>query len=347
MLKFKLPRNHGCTVGAFLAALTTGLLLTIVQETGSAQPCLHGGSLTENTFSTNCLGQLVFGKTHVGSTVGVLIRANMVDDCPGDQTLITNITDRIDFAPGVFFVTSNLVTQRILLPFLGTTSNIVKVASGPFAGSAYTFMVPPNASRVITNTGTLIARDTNSVANPNGLLGGVGSAQILVLRPGLSLKTSCPNGIGENGQIGYSGSVSNSGDAVLTNVFVFNSQPTNSTPVVGPISLSVGQAVNFSGSYPRPNPSTAAILTAFGTDELICTVSATATQTCLPILNIYTAVEIEFLTKTGVVYQIQASPNLFNWTNVGSSFPGNGNIWTNFYSTRGRAHLFYRLQQTQ
>src|SRR5215216_1509407 len=123
MLKLKLQRKQGPTAVACLTALTFGLLLTVVPQSGSAQICLHGGKLIEFTFSTNCLGQIVYGKTHVGSTVGVLIRTEMVDDCPGDQTLVTNITDRIDFAPGGFFVTSNLISQPILMLFPGFSVN--------------------------------------------------------------------------------------------------------------------------------------------------------------------------------------------------------------------------------
>jgi hypothetical protein len=87
---FKIAARRFWRLGACGAAI--GLLALNTPQQSQAQPCLHGGSLTENTFSTNCLGQIVFGKTHIGSTVGVIIRANMVDDCPGDQTLITNIT---------------------------------------------------------------------------------------------------------------------------------------------------------------------------------------------------------------------------------------------------------------
>src|SRR5215203_3761069 len=139
---------------AFLMSCTAALLAVALPKAVMAQPCLHGGSLTENVFSTNCLGQVVFGKTHVGSTVGVLIRANMVDDCPGDQTLITNVTDLIAFNSVTFFTTSNLLATPILLPSLGASSNIVNVTSGPFAGSAYTYIVPANAAQVITNTAT-------------------------------------------------------------------------------------------------------------------------------------------------------------------------------------------------
>jgi hypothetical protein len=47
----------------------------------------------------------------------------------------------------------------------------------------------------------------------------------------------------------YSGSVSNSGDNILTNVYVFSQQGTNSTPVLGPIELAPGESEDFSGSY--------------------------------------------------------------------------------------------------
>jgi hypothetical protein len=50
----------------------------------------------------------------------------------------------------------------------------------------------------------------------------------------------------------YSGTVSNAGTLTITNVTVVNDRPAPNTPVLGPITLTPGQFVNFSGSYIAP-----------------------------------------------------------------------------------------------
>jgi len=65
-----------------------------------------------------------------------------------------------------------------------------------------------------------------------------------------------------------------------------------------------------------------------------------------PILNFYTALELEFLTRIGKVYQLQASPDLITWTNFDSAIGGDGNYWSKIYSTRGKAKLFFRFNET-
>jgi hypothetical protein len=50
----------------------------------------------------------------------------------------------------------------------------------------------------------------------------------------------------------YTGTVSNTGDVTLVDVFVFNSQPTNGTPVIGPITLAPGASATFSAAFTAP-----------------------------------------------------------------------------------------------
>jgi hypothetical protein len=86
----------------------------------------------------------------------------------------------------------------------------------------------------------------------------------------------------------YSGSVSNAGNVSLLNVYVVNNQPTNNTPVIGPITLAPGTYVNFTNSYVAPTCCCLIIdtLTAHGADH--CTgsnVTDTATEVC-PLLTV-------------------------------------------------------------
>jgi hypothetical protein len=61
-------------------------------------------------------------------------------------------------------------------------------------------------------------------------------------------------------------------------------------------------------------------------------------------LNIFTAIELEFIAKTNTSYIIQASPDLANWTNFDGPIIGDGNIWKKPYSTRGSSRLYYRVE---
>ena len=47
----------------------------------------------------------------------------------------------------------------------------------------------------------------------------------------------------------FGGLVSNPGNITLTNILVFSSQPSNNTPVLGPITLAPGASAPFTGSY--------------------------------------------------------------------------------------------------
>lgn len=50
----------------------------------------------------------------------------------------------------------------------------------------------------------------------------------------------------------FAGTVTNTGDITLTNVFVFDDQPAPQTWILGPITLAPGEGTNFSGSYSVP-----------------------------------------------------------------------------------------------
>ena len=67
--------------------------------------------------------------------------------------------------------------------------------------------------------------------------------------PGLAVSVSCPT---DCGLVGFSGSVTNTGNVTLTNVFVLSSQPSSNTLLLGPIALAPGAATVFAGSYVIP-----------------------------------------------------------------------------------------------
>jgi hypothetical protein len=75
----------------------------------------------------------------------------------------------------------------------------------------------------------------------------------IIETPRLALTKNCPpNPVAPGELLIFTGSVSNSGTITITNVFVVDDRPVPNTPVLGPVTLIPGQAINFSGSYIAP-----------------------------------------------------------------------------------------------
>ena len=71
--------------------------------------------------------------------------------------------------------------------------------------------------------------------------------------PRIFVVKNCPTiPVAPGGVATISGMVSNAGNITLTNVIVYDDQPTNNTLVLGPINLSPGQSVAYSNSFPAP-----------------------------------------------------------------------------------------------
>ncbi len=109
----------------------------------------------------------------------------------------------------------------------------------------------------------------------------------LKTNPRITVTKNCPTGTIAVGQaFNYSGTVSNSGDGVLTNVFVVSSLPAANTPVLGPIELAPGESQQFTGSYivtAGVNPA-AGTVTARGLS--VChSVSVAASASCSGTIN--------------------------------------------------------------
>lgn len=62
-------------------------------------------------------------------------------------------------------------------------------------------------------------------------------------------------------------------------------------------------------------------------------------------LNIYTAAEVTFQTRPGILYQLQASPDGQTWTNLLDRIQGDGGPASRLFSTRGQGKLYYRAQE--
>ncbi|MCX6923355.1 MAG: hypothetical protein NT154_09130, partial [Verrucomicrobia bacterium] len=93
----------------------------------------------------------------------------------------------------------------------------------------------------------------------------------LLSSPRITVTRLCPpSPVPVGGVFAYSGSVSNAGDVVLTNVYVLSSKPNANTTVLGPIALAPGETQGFSGSY----------TVAAGSDPALDTVTARGMDDC-------------------------------------------------------------------
>ena len=100
----------------------------------------------------------------------------------------------------------------------------------------------------------------------------------------------------------YTGSVSNSGNVSLVHVYVVDNEPTNNTPVIGPITLAPGAGVNFTNSYVAPVCLCLIIdtLTARGQDHCSgSNVTGTATAVC-PLLTVPSLALVEYCPSTPI-----------------------------------------------
>ena len=106
----------------------------------------------------------------------------------------------------------------------------------------------------------------------------------IIVNPCISITASCSDGVGQDGQISYSGTVQNCGDVSLSNVTVTNTVDGIARRVFGPVTLAVGQSATFSGSYKPANPCnpSTAVFFAAGADTMKQpkTVTANTSATC-------------------------------------------------------------------
>jgi uncharacterized repeat protein (TIGR01451 family) len=159
----------------------------------------------------------------------------------------------------------------------------------------------------------------------------------LLSTPRITVARVCPaTEVPVGGMFTYSGSVSNAGDVVLTNVYVTSSQPNTNTLVLGPIELAPGETKLFSGSYTvttNSDPTTDTVK-ASGTDT--CqgqTVTAMAncsgpvfslTITSVTVTN--SMATVTWTATAGVTYRLQFRSNAQNsaWTNVPGDVTASG-----------------------
>jgi uncharacterized repeat protein (TIGR01451 family) len=181
----------------------------------------------------------------------------------------------------------------------------------------------------------------------------------LLSTPRITVTRVCPASPVPVGNVfAYSGSVSNAGDVVLTNVYVLSSKPNANTSVLGPMTLAPGETEVFSGSYTvtaDSNPSTDTV-TASGTD--ICqgrTVIAMADCSGAVIPLTITSVtltnglaKVTWAATLGTTYRLQSATNFgkaASWNSVPGDVTATGNTASKTDTTGIAGQRFYRVIQ--
>src|SRR6185436_10389165 len=130
-----------------------------------------------------------------------------------------------------------------------TVFTTASLAPGQVATFTTSVNVPANACSVTTTfSGTgRDACNTTTVANTATTTCFVATA------PGIIVTLACPAvSASTGGSITYNGTVRNSGNVTLNNVFVVNNQPALNTPVIGPLTLAPGESAAFSSNFAAP-----------------------------------------------------------------------------------------------
>ncbi len=180
-------------------------------------------------------------------------------------------------------------------PVFGPTS----LAPGESAAFTGSYVNDPD----YCGTDTLTARGTSTCGT--AVTGSVTTTCLApATSPAILVALGCPTLPTPRGGIHtFTGTVWNIGDVTLTNVFVHNSQPTNGTPVLGPITLAPGASATFTGSFTAPLDccEITETVTATGRDRCAgTTVSARSTSVC-PMAT-YPAISISQACGTGSLF---------------------------------------------
>jgi uncharacterized repeat protein (TIGR01451 family) len=101
--------------------------------------------------------------------------------------------------------------------------------------------------------------------------------------PGIAITKACPPApVAPGGTLVFTGTLLNTGNVTLTNVIVVNSQPAPNTPVIGPLTLTPGAYVTFTGAYVVPVNacSSSDTLTVTARDTCGTSLTSSATANC-------------------------------------------------------------------
>ncbi len=180
----------------------------------------------------------------------------------------------------------------------------------------------------------------------------------LLNTPRIAVTKNCPTtDVPVGGVFAYSGSVSNSGDTILTNVYVVSSAPSPNTPLLGPIELAPGETKWFSGSYTvtaNADPQWDTV-TARGMNTC-AGITTKATANCFgpvsavtPAITVVTMADgwatVSWTATPGTVYTLQAKTSLAdpNWVSIPGNVTASGSTASKSEAVGASSHRFYRV----
>ena len=195
-------------------------------------------------------------------------RLTITQNCPPQPTPrggLYTFTGSVSNAGNVTLV-NVVVTNNYKFDCYTLTNRLVigplTLAPGASANFSGSYTAPWSCCEVVD---TLTARGQDRCAGSN-VTATATTVCPLLTAPGIAVVQNCPpNPVPMGSVYGFSGYVTNTGDAVLTNVFVFGPQGTN-TPVLGPIELAPYESATYFGSYPVPFNTCSVTITARGQD---------------------------------------------------------------------------------
>ncbi len=259
------PGAHASFTGSYLAPYECSSTST---STGTAQSICGVG--VTSAASTTCPILTI-------PSIAIALGCPLTPVSPGALLTYTGIVSN----PGNVTL-SNVV---VLNNRSGTTPVFTAATLAPGASANFTGSYTAPASGFATSTAIVSAGSLCNITVTN-------SASLscpIVTSPGLAATKSCPpQPVTPGGMLVFSGTVTNTGNIVLTNVMVFDNQPAPNTKVLGPITLARGAGVAFTGSYIAPLDAltTSATPTVTGNDSTTGkTITNTVSVTC-PLITI-------------------------------------------------------------
>ena len=161
---------------------------------------------------------------------------------------------------------------------------------------------------------------------PTAMNYGIGN-NVTILIPGIECRKFCADGVGPTGAIGFTGYVTNTGNTPLSNVGVTNSVNGVLGIITNNITLPVGGAVNFTGSYQGVRGPNMNVIFVGGIDALGSNVTSQCEATCTTVLESRADTSnFSFLLPRGQIGLTQLSLHL-------RSRLGNGNHSLTFRAT--------------
>lgn len=132
-----------------------------------------------------------------------------------------------------------------------------------------------------------VAAAGDAATDPPSLASACQTRGVRIIFPGIACNKTCVNGVGQNGAISFSGTVTNTGDVNLVNVSVSNLVNGVLTLVTNISTLNTNSSARFAGSYVPANPCAPVMDTIFvrGSDLFGGVVSNTCSATCSNVIT--------------------------------------------------------------